>query len=252
MPSDPLHYDVGADEFFPENLENKEVKPDVGEPETKMQTKGKACDTQKVSVDEQKAPSLEDSVRLAEAFLFQSAEPVKTSALARLLPEGTAAVLEALKARYENRGIELVRIGDAWAFRTASDLAERLAIEKKKRRKISRAAMETLAIVAYHQPVTRAEIEEIRGVTVSPGTLDLLFGEGWIEPKGQKQVPGRPSVWRTTTAFLDYFALESSKDLPGLRDLQKAGLLSPAVPIAVVPVEEDKEIKETEKAVEAS
>lgn len=178
------------------------------------------------------APGLEEGLRLAEAILFSSPEPVKASALARALPDGVqvAEVIEALRGRYEGRGVELVRAGEAWAFRTAPDLAERLAVVRKKRRKLSRAALETLAIVAYHQPVTRAEIEEIRGVAVSPGTLDILFEEGWIEPKGRKQVPGRPSVWRTTTAFLDHFGLESRKDLPGLRDLQKAGLLSATLP----------------------
>lgn len=183
------------------------------------------------------APARDGDLRLAEAILFSSPEPVKASALARALSGEVpvAEVLDALRRRYEGRGVELVRAGDAWAFRTAPDLAERLAVERKKRRKLSRAALETLAIVAYHQPVTRAEIEEIRGVAVSPGTLDILFEEGWIEPKGRKQVPGRPSVWRTTAAFLDYFGLESRKDLPGLRDLKKAGLLSRNAPDPAAP-----------------
>lgn len=183
------------------------------------------------------APDRDGDLRLAEAILFSSPEPVKASALARALSGKVpvAEVLDALRRRYEGRGVELVRAGEAWAFRTAPDLAERLAVERKKRRKLSRAALETLAIVAYHQPVTRAEIEEIRGVAVSPGTLDILFEEGWIEPKGRKQVPGRPSVWRTTAAFLDYFGLESRKDLPGLRDLKKAGLLSRNAPDPAAP-----------------
>ncbi len=177
-----------------------------------------------------------DACRLAEAVLFASPTPVRSGDLARFLPEGVAvsSVLESLRAQYQGRGIELTKVGNAWAFRTASDLADRLTVEKVRRRKLSRAGLETLAIIAYHAPITRAEIEEIRGVTVSPGTLDILFEEGWIEPRGRKQVPGRPTTWQTTTTFLDYFGLESRNDLPGLRDLRKAGLLS-SDPLPVPP-----------------
>ena len=175
-------------------------------------------------------PALFDACRVAEALLFASAAPVRTGEIARVLPDGTTVmeVLAALRAHYEGRGVELAKVGNAWAFRTASDVADRLTVEKVRRRKLSRAGLETLAIVAYHAPVTRAEIEDIRGVSVSPGTLDILFEEGWIEPRGRKQVPGRPTTWQTTAAFLDHFGLESRNDLPGLRDLRKAGLLSPA------------------------
>ena len=124
-------------------------------------------------------------------------------------------------------------------FRTASDVADRLTVEKVRRRKLSRAGLETLAIVAYHAPVTRAEIEEIRGVSVSPGTLDILFEEGWIEPRGHKQVPGRPTTWQTTVAFLDHFGLESRNDLPGLRDLKKAGLLTTTAAPTAPPTGDD-------------
>ncbi len=175
-------------------------------------------------------PALFEACRVTEALLFASASPVRTNEIARVLPADTAVseVLTVLRERYQGRGVELAKVGNAWAFRTASDVAERLTVEKVRRRKLSRAGLETLAIVAYHAPVTRAEIEEIRGVTVSPGTLDILFEEGWIEPRGRKQVPGRPTTWQTTAAFLDHFGLESRNDLPGLRDLRKAGLLSPA------------------------
>ena len=181
-----------------------------------------------------------DACRVTEALLFASAAPVRTSEIARVLPEGTVVVdvLTALREQYKGRGVELAKVGNAWAFRTASDIADRLTVEKVRRRKLSRAGLETLAIVAYHAPVTRAEIEEIRGVSVSPGTLDILFEEGWIEPRGRKQVPGRPTTWQTTPAFLDHFGLESRNDLPGLRDLQKAGLLTPTRGSIVAPADD--------------
>ena len=185
-------------------------------------------------------PATFDACRVTEALLFASAAPVRTSEIARVLPEGTVVVdvLTALREQYKGRGVELAKVGNAWAFRTASDIADRLTVEKVRRRKLSRAGLETLAIVAYHAPVTRAEIEEIRGVSVSPGTLDILFEEGWIEPRGRKQVPGRPTTWQTTPAFLDHFGLESRNDLPGLRDLQKAGLLTPTRGSIVAPADD--------------
>ncbi len=185
-------------------------------------------------------PATFDACRVTEALLFASAAPVRTGEIARVLPEGTAVldVLTALREQYRGRGVELAKVGNAWAFRTASDIADRLTVEKVRRRKLSRAGLETLAIVAYHAPVTRAEIEEIRGVSVSPGTLDILFEEGWIEPRGRKQVPGRPTTWQTTPAFLDHFGLESRNDLPGLRDLQKAGLLTPTGGSIVAPADD--------------
>ena len=185
-------------------------------------------------------PATFDACRVTEALLFASAAPVRTSEIARVLPEGTVVVdvLTALQEQYKGRGVELAKVGNTWAFRTASDIADRLTVEKVRRRKLSRAGLETLAIVAYHAPVTRAEIEEIRGVSVSPGTLDILFEEGWIEPRGRKQVPGRPTTWQTTPAFLDHFGLESRNDLPGLRDLQKAGLLTPTRGSIVAPADD--------------
>lgn len=170
-----------------------------------------------------------DLLRLVEAVIFASGEPVSERALAAHLPEGTnlSRLLNELEGLYAGRGISLVRRGQGWAFRTAADLAGRLRIERTQERKLSRATVETLAIIAYHQPVTRAEIEEVRGVALSKGTLDILFAAGWIRPRGRRVTPGRPLTWGTTDAFLDHFGLESISDLPGLKDLEAAGLLDP-------------------------
>jgi segregation and condensation protein B len=166
-------------------------------------------------------------IRLLEAMLFAAAAPLPASALGKRLPEGANVdeLLAELQGLYANRGVNLVRHEDLWCFRTASDLADRLAIETTVTRKLSRAAIETLAIVSYHQPVTRAEIEEIRGVALSQGTLDKLLEVGWIKPKGRRQTPGRPVTWVTTDAFLSHFGLESLEALPGVEELKAAGLL---------------------------
>jgi segregation and condensation protein B len=166
-------------------------------------------------------------LRLLEAILFACAEPMGEKALAARLPEGTdvPGLLQDLAGLYANRGVHLMQLGDRWAFRTASDLADRLQIETRVSRKLSRAAIETLAIIAYHEPVTRAEVEEIRGVALSRGTLDSLLEIGWIRPKGRRQTPGRPVTWVTTDAFLDHFGLESREALPGVEELRAAGLL---------------------------
>ncbi len=208
--------------------EAREVLVRSGPVESETGTAG-AAPAGAAAAPQELQPDLHDACRVVEALLFASAAPVRSSEIARVLPEGTPVsdVLVALRRQYAGRGVELGRVGNAWAFRTASDIASRLTITRIRRRKLSRAGLETLAIIAYHAPVTRAEIEEIRGVSVSPGTLDILFEEGWIEPRGRKPVPGRPTTWQTTTAFLDYFGLESRSDLPGLRDLRKAGLLRP-------------------------
>lgn len=167
------------------------------------------------------------AVRVIEAVLFSAAEPVREADLARRLqdPEQLRAALKILQSLYENRGVELFKAGDAWAFRTAPDLSDALKIERSSTRKLSRAAVETLAVIAYHQPVTRAEIEEIRGVGQSRGTLDVLLEAGWIKPGRRRQTPGRPVTWATTQAFLDHFGLENVKDLPGVADLKASGLL---------------------------
>lgn len=168
-----------------------------------------------------------EHVRLLEAVLFASSEPVAERTLARRLPEGTNVkpLLNELRGFYDGRGVYLVRRGGSWAFRTAPDLGQRLNLEVEVSRRLSRAAIETLAIIAYHQPVTRGEVEEIRGVSLSKGTLDVLFDEGWIKPRGHRDSPGRPMQWGTTDSFLDHFDLESVSQLPGLKDLRAMGLL---------------------------
>ena len=168
-----------------------------------------------------------EHVRLLEAALFASNAPVTERTLSRRLPDGANVkqLLKALREFYQGRGVNLVRRGGVWAFRTAHDLGAQLNVEIDVGRKLSRAAIETLSIIAYHQPVTRGEIEEIRGVSLSKGTLDLLFDEGWIKPRGRRDVPGHPMQWGTTDEFLDHFALESVKDLPGLQELRSMGLL---------------------------
>ena len=170
---------------------------------------------------------MDGDLRLLEALLFAAAEPVDEGAMAARLPEATdlAPLLAALEARYADRGVNLVRLGSRWAFRTAPDLAPRLKLEKPVARKLSRAATETLAIIAYHQPVTRPEIEEIRGVGLSRGSLEMLLEAGWIRMGRRRRSPGRPVTWVTTDGFLDYFGLTGLDDLPGVEELKKAGLL---------------------------
>lgn len=166
-------------------------------------------------------------VRLLEAVLFASADPLSERALTHRLPEGVdlQELLKELQETYQDRGVNLVRAGKSWAFRTAPDLSQQLNMEIDVPRKPSRAAIETLAIIAYHQPVTRAEIEEVRGVGLSRGTLDILLEAGWIKPKGRRRTPGRPMTWGTTDDFLDHFGLEDVRDLPGMEELKAAGLL---------------------------
>lgn len=171
-------------------------------------------------------------IRMAEALLFAAAEPLDIDSIASRLPKGAdiGAVIEDIQKLYEGRGVNLVRIASKWMFRTADDLAflmEREAVEQKK---LSRAGMETLAIIAYHQPVTRAEIEEIRGVTVSKGTIDVLMETGWVRLRGRRRTPGRPVTYGTTEDFLSHFGLEAIGDLPGLDDLRASGLLEGRLP----------------------
>jgi len=166
-------------------------------------------------------------LRLLEALLFASENPIPEKVIADRLPEGVdiQTLLRKLTAMYKNRGVNLVKAGKNWAFRTAPDVRGQLVVEKELTRKLSRAAVETLAIVAYHQPITRAEIEEIRGVSVSRGTLDVLLEASWIRPRGRRRTPGRPVTWGTTESFLDHFGLEGLDDLPGLDDLKASGLI---------------------------
>lgn len=173
------------------------------------------------------APPMGEQERMVEAVLFASAEPVTVAELNARMPHGAdaAEALAHLRKRYEGRGVHLVKVGDAWAMRTAPDLGFLMQKETVEVRKLSRAAIETLAIVAYHQPVTRAEIEEIRGVSVSRGTIDLLLELEWIRFGRRKMTPGRPVTFVVTQGFLDHFGLESARDLPGLKELRAAGLL---------------------------
>ncbi|HEY8564644.1 MAG TPA: SMC-Scp complex subunit ScpB [Beijerinckiaceae bacterium] len=191
------------------------------------------------------APGLPDraeAVRVAEAILFAAPAPMSADEIAARLPQGAdvAAVLADLRATYAGRGVNLVRVAGRWAFRTASDLAYVLARDAVEPRRLSRAAMETLAIIAYHQPVTRAEIEEIRGVATSKGTLDTLLETGWIRLRGRRRAPGRPVTYGTTPTFLDHFGLDAVGDLPGLDELKGAGLLEGRVPQELsVPIPSD-------------
>jgi segregation and condensation protein B len=180
-------------------------------------------------------PDHAESLRLVEALLFASAAPVTESEIADRLPEGTdvTALLGELESHYRERGVTLARIAGGWTFRTAPDLASRLKLETTVQRRLSRAAVETLAIVAYHQPVTRAEIEEIRGVQISKGTIDTLMEAGWIVPKGRRETVGRPVTWGTSDVFLHHFSLGDISDLPGMEELKAAGLIGGRAPMAL-------------------
>lgn len=191
------------------------------------------------------APPMGEQERMVEAILFASAEPVTLAELVSRMPHGCdpAEALVTLRKRFEGRGVNLVKLGDAYAFRTASDLSFLMQKEQVEQRKLSRAAIETLAIVAYHQPVTRAEIEEIRGVAVSRGTIDQLLELDWIRLGRRRMTPGRPVTFVVTDHFLDHFGLESARDLPGLKELRAAGLLDsrPLPGIIGQPTSEDEE-----------
>jgi len=168
------------------------------------------------------------TAQIIEALIFASREPVAERLLEKQIPDGITLkdALSKIAERYdETSGIELKQVGQAWAFRTKADVAAMLNVEKETERPLSRAALETASIIAYHQPITRAEIEEIRGVSISRGTMDILLELGWIKPKGRRKTPGRPLTWGTTDGFLDHFGLEDINALPGLDELKQAGLL---------------------------
>lgn len=170
----------------------------------------------------------DDFVRAVEAVLFASDTPMSVDAIRAHVGEGDVRIaLERLVDDYAGRGINLVRRGERWHFQTAGDMAHLLRRNREDVRRLSRAAIETLAIIAYHEPVTRAEIEAIRGVQISKGTLDLLMDSGWVRPMGRREVPGRPLTFGTTPGFLAHFGLQSRRDLPGIEDLRAAGLLDP-------------------------
>ena len=190
------------------------------------------------------------NLRILEALLFAAVGPLDEAGMAELLPPecDLKALLVELEAAYAGRGINLVRVANRWSLRTAGDLSYLLRRDVQVVRKLSRAATETLSIIAYHQPVTRAEIEEIRGVATSRGTLDILLEAGWIKPRGRRRTPGRPATWVTTEGFLEHFGLESLDDLPGVAELRAAGLLDSQplsiglgleLPSAVDPTDED-------------
>ena len=175
---------------------------------------------------------LHEAARIAEALVFASSSPVPEAYIADRLPGGVDVlhVMRELKALYAGRGVNLVAVDDAWAFRTAPDLSFVIRTDETEVRKLSRAALEVLSIIAYHQPVTRAEIEDIRGVQTSKGTLDVLMEAGWVRFRGRRRTPGRPVTFGTTRDFLDHFGLEELRDLPGLEELKGAGLLSGRIP----------------------
>ncbi len=178
-----------------------------------------------------------DHARLVEAVLFSSPSPVTPKQLRALLPDDADldAIIKSLTARYANRGIVLVEVGGGYAFRTAPDLTPHLKNTRQVFKKPSRAALETLAIIAYHQPVTRADIEDLRGVATNKGTIDALIQAGWIKPGGRRRTPGRPLTWVTTDAFLSQFDLGSLDDLPGLEELKATGLLDGADDVGRAP-----------------
>jgi segregation and condensation protein B len=173
-----------------------------------------------------------EDARVVEALLFAAAEPIEASLLASRLPAGcdVEALMAELQRQYSGRGVNLVRAGGRWMFRTSPDMAWLLAREEPEKRKLSRAAIETLAIIAYHQPVTRADVEEIRGVAVSKGALDVLMEAGWVRMRGRRKAPGRPITYGTTPGFLTHFGLDGIGDLPGLDELQAAGLFEGRLP----------------------
>ncbi len=173
-----------------------------------------------------------EKLRVVEALLFAAPEPLDDAALARHFAEGedVVALLEELQGLYAGRGVNLVRVAGKWAFRTAEDLSHLLERQTVEQRRLSRAALETLAIIAYHQPVTRAEIEEIRGVSTSKGTIDVLLQTGWIKLRGRRRSPGRPVTYGTTTSFLEHFGFDAIQDLPGLAELKGVGLLDSSLP----------------------
>lgn len=171
-------------------------------------------------------------LRMLEALLFASREPLSEADMTKTLPADAniAALITELQSFYENRGVNLVKVAGKWAFRTSQDLSFILRKQADQERRLSRAALETMAIVAYHQPVTRAEIEEVRGVSISKGTLDTLMEIGWIKMRGRRRTPGRPVTYGTTVEFMDHFGLQEISDLPGLQELKGAGLLDGNLP----------------------
>ncbi|MBO0751977.1 MAG: SMC-Scp complex subunit ScpB [Bradyrhizobiaceae bacterium] len=202
----------------------------------------------------QDAEGRPEELRLLEALLFAASEPLDEKTLGKHLPAGiqVRAALKRLQVEYAPRGVNLVKIGNKWTFRTANDLAWLLTHEAVEPKKLSRAAVETLAIIAYHQPVTRAEIEEIRGVSTVKGTLDVLLETGWVRPRGRRKAPGRPLTYGTSPDFLSHFGLETLSDLPGLDDLKGSGLFDGTLPVdfSVPEPSDDPTLREDEDPLE--
>jgi len=217
----------------------------------KMQVITPDVDPEDDAGDVQERP---EELRLLEAMLFAASEPLSEKDLAARLPQGTDVqdALKRLQQDYAPRGVNLVRVAGKWSFRTAGDLSWLLSKETVETRKLSRAAVETLAIIAYHQPVTRTEIEDIRGVSTSKGSIDVLLETGWIKPRGRRKVPGRPLTFGTTEAFLSHFGLDAVGDLPGLEELKGSGLLDGRLPagFAVPMPSDDPALREDEDPLE--
>jgi segregation and condensation protein B len=215
MTIDPGRYNTAEDRSDIDEETGSVIMDDEGSPMDKLRER-----------------TLTEAMRIAEALVFASADPVAEKLIAEKLPRDTDAadVMARLERAYASRGVNLVRVADGWAFRTAADLSFLVRQEQTEIRKLSRAGLEVMAIIAYHQPVTRAEIEEIRGVATSKGTLDVLLETGWVRMRGRRRTPGRPVTYGTTNAFLDHFGLEELRDLPGMDELKGAGLLSNRIP----------------------
>jgi segregation and condensation protein B len=238
--------DTDSTETLPETNEHDQPQADTTEQDQPQADAAERDQPESEGETEAQTGELDPQLlRLLEAVLFASAEPMDEATIATRLPEGSDVpqMVAALAGQYENRGVNLVQAGGKWLFRTAEDLAPAMRVYANPQRKLSRAAIETLAIVAYHQPITRAEMEEIRGVGLSKGTVDMLFEQGWITPRGRRQSPGKPVTWGSTDKFLTDFGIESLESLPGIDELKAAGLLDkrPAIQItdAALPEEEE-------------
>jgi segregation and condensation protein B len=234
-----------------DDVEDQVVQQEaVAQAQPESQAPGSQVDVQ----TEAQVEARPEELRLLEALLFASTEPLDQSALAKRMPDGVDVkkALAQLQADYAMRGVNLVRVANKWTFRTAGDLSWLMTRETTETRKLSRAAIEVLAIVAYHQPVTRAEIEDIRGVITSKGTLDVLLETGWIKPRGRRKTPGRPLTFGTTESFLSQFSLEALGDLPGLEELKGTGLLDSRLPsgFSVPNPSDDPTLREDEDPLE--
>lgn len=245
-------HDPSHDETVESSHETAAVSHQAVEPAHEVQ---EVAESSEAEVSEPVAGQRPEELRLLEAMLFASTEPLDTASLAKRLPDGAdvKSLLEQLQADYAMRGVNLVRVANKWTFRTAADLSWLMTRESTETRRLSRAAIETLAIIAYHQPVTRAEIEEIRGVITSKGTLDVLLETGWIRPRGRRKTPGRPLTFGTTEAFLSQFSLEQLGDLPGLDELKGSGLLDTRLPtgFSVPSPSDDPALREDEEPLES-